>query len=46
MKTIYKIYLSPDSCVRQSETLFERWGGGAVVVAKFVPELCERPRYA
>lgn len=32
-----RISLSPDSCVRQSETLVLRWGGSALVAAKFVP---------
>jgi rhodanese-related sulfurtransferase len=29
--------LSPDSCVHQSEYLFERWGRLTLVLAKFVP---------
>lgn len=29
--------LSPDSCVRQSESLVARWGGSSLVAAKFVP---------
>ena len=29
--------LSPDSCVRQSESLIARWGGSSLVAAKFVP---------
>lgn len=32
-----RISLSPDSCVRQSEALILRWGGSALVAAKFVP---------
>lgn len=32
-----RISLSPDSCVRQSEDLFGRWGGLSLVAAKFVP---------
>jgi membrane protein DedA with SNARE-associated domain/rhodanese-related sulfurtransferase len=32
-----RISLSPDSCVRQSESLIVRWGGSALVAAKFVP---------
>ncbi len=39
LKAICKVSLAPDSCVRQSETTFERWGVGALVVAKFVPGL-------
>lgn len=32
-----KFTLSPDSCVRQTETLFTRMGAGALLFAKFVP---------
>ena len=28
---------SPDSCVRQTETIYERWGPPSLVFAKFVP---------
>jgi membrane protein DedA with SNARE-associated domain/rhodanese-related sulfurtransferase len=34
-----RISLSPDSCVRQTETRFERWGALTLVIAKFVPGL-------
>jgi membrane protein DedA with SNARE-associated domain len=37
LKTICKISLSPDSCVRQTESLFERWGLPSLLVAKFIP---------
>jgi membrane protein DedA with SNARE-associated domain/rhodanese-related sulfurtransferase len=33
------ISLSPDSCVRQTQTQFERWGSVALVAAKFIPGL-------
>lgn len=39
MRTLCRISLSPDSCVRQSEMRFQRWRGGMLVVAKFVPGL-------
>ena len=29
--------MSPDSCVRQTESLFERWGIWSLLVAKFIP---------
>jgi membrane protein DedA with SNARE-associated domain/rhodanese-related sulfurtransferase len=32
-----RVSLSPDSCVRQSEDLFGRWGGLSLIAAKFVP---------
>ncbi|MFL6573897.1 MAG: VTT domain-containing protein [Burkholderiales bacterium] len=33
------ISLAPDSCVRQTQTQFERWGSIALVAAKFIPGL-------
>src|SRR3977135_2187601 len=37
MKLLCRISLSPDSCVRQSETLITRWGGSSLIAAKFLP---------
>lgn len=37
LKTLCKISIEPDSCVRGSETLFERWGAAALVASKFLP---------
>lgn len=34
-----KLSLSPDSCVRQTESMFSRTGATALLVAKFVPGL-------
>jgi membrane protein DedA with SNARE-associated domain/rhodanese-related sulfurtransferase len=39
MKFLCRMSLSPDSCVGQTQLRFERWGSGALVVAKFVPGL-------
>jgi membrane protein DedA with SNARE-associated domain len=39
LKLLCRISLSPDSCVRQTENLFERYGAAALVAAKFVPGL-------
>ena len=39
MRTLCRISVSPDSCVRRSELQFERWGGQVLVIAKFVPGL-------
>lgn len=39
MRTICRISLSPDSCVKQSELRFQRWRGRMLLVAKFVPGL-------
>lgn len=37
LRTICRISISPDSCVRQTESLFERWGVWSLLVAKFIP---------
>lgn len=37
MRLLCRISISPDSCVRRSETLITRWGGFSLVAAKFVP---------
>ncbi|GGA01754.1 DedA family protein/thiosulfate sulfurtransferase GlpE [Dyella caseinilytica] len=39
MRTLCRISLSPDSCVKQSELRFQRWRGGILLVAKFIPGL-------
>jgi membrane protein DedA with SNARE-associated domain/rhodanese-related sulfurtransferase len=39
MRLLCRISLSPDSCVRQTENQFERWGGSVLVLAKFIPGL-------
>ncbi|HEY6930421.1 MAG TPA: VTT domain-containing protein [Thermoanaerobaculia bacterium] len=37
LKTLCRISLSPDSCVRQTTTTFEKWGMPSLLVAKFIP---------
>jgi len=37
MRLLCRISMSPDSCVRQSESLIVRWGGSSLIAAKFVP---------
>jgi membrane protein DedA with SNARE-associated domain/rhodanese-related sulfurtransferase len=37
LRLLCRISLSPDSCVRQTESIFTRWGAVSLVVAKFVP---------
>jgi membrane protein DedA with SNARE-associated domain/rhodanese-related sulfurtransferase len=37
MKLLCRISLSPDTCVRQSETILSRWGGSSLIAAKFLP---------
>lgn len=39
MRTLCRISLSPDSCVKQSELRFQRWRGRILLIAKFVPGL-------
>lgn len=35
--TLCRISLSPDSCVRQTERIYLRWGAPSLLVAKFIP---------
>jgi len=37
LRTLCRVSLSPDSCVRQTETIFERFGPSSMLFAKFVP---------
>lgn len=37
LRTLCRISLSPDSCVRETETRFERWGLKSLLIAKFIP---------
>ena len=37
LRTLCRISLSPDTCVRQTENTFERWGLPSLLFAKFVP---------
>jgi membrane protein DedA with SNARE-associated domain/rhodanese-related sulfurtransferase len=37
LRTLCRVSLSPDGCVRQTETIFERFGPASMLVAKFVP---------
>ena len=37
LRLMCRLSLSPDSCVRQTENIYERWGAPSLVVAKFVP---------
>src|SRR5260370_3055269 len=39
MKLLCRVSLSPDSCVRQTEFRFERWGKLTLVFSKFIPGL-------
>lgn len=35
--TLCRISLSPDACVRQTESIFGRWGSATLLIAKFIP---------
>jgi membrane protein DedA with SNARE-associated domain len=37
LNTLCRISMEPDSCVRQTEDLFLRWGPSSLMFAKFVP---------
>ena len=37
LRLLCRISMSPDSCVRQSESFIMRWGGSSLIAAKFVP---------
>ena len=37
LRLLCRISMSPDSCVRQSESFLGRWGGASLIAAKFVP---------
>lgn len=37
LRLLCRISLSPDSCVRRSESILGRWGGLSLLAAKFVP---------
>src|SRR5467141_1754588 len=39
MTLLCRISLSPDSCVRQTENHFDRWGALTLVLGKFIPGL-------
>jgi membrane protein DedA with SNARE-associated domain/rhodanese-related sulfurtransferase len=37
LRLMCRISLSPDSCVRQTEDIYERWGAPSLMFAKFIP---------
>jgi membrane protein DedA with SNARE-associated domain len=37
LRTLCRIAIEPDSCVKQTESIFERWGAPSLLVAKFIP---------
>jgi membrane protein DedA with SNARE-associated domain len=39
LRFICRVALEPDSCVRQTETVYQKYGSRSILVAKFVPGL-------
>src|SRR5881628_2808523 len=37
LRVLCRISLSPDTCVRETEVRFERWGLKSLLIAKFIP---------
>jgi membrane protein DedA with SNARE-associated domain/rhodanese-related sulfurtransferase len=37
LRTLCRISMSPDSCVRRTESTFTRWGARSLLIARFVP---------
>jgi membrane protein DedA with SNARE-associated domain/rhodanese-related sulfurtransferase len=37
LRTLCRVSLSPDTCVRQTESIFERFGARSMLFAKFIP---------
>ena len=37
LRTLCRISIEPDSCVKQTETIFRRWGPPSLIVAKYIP---------
>jgi len=37
LRTLCRIAIEPDSCVKQTENIFERWGPRSLIVAKYIP---------
>ena len=37
LRTLCRVAIEPDSCVKQTENIFERWGVSSLMLAKYVP---------
>lgn len=37
LRTLCRISIEPDSCVKQTENIFTRWGPPSLIVAKYIP---------
>jgi membrane protein DedA with SNARE-associated domain len=37
LRTLCRVSIEPDTCVKQTENIFSRWGAPSLVVAKYIP---------
>jgi membrane protein DedA with SNARE-associated domain len=37
LRTLCRVAVEPDSCVKQTENIFDRWGAPSLMLAKYVP---------
>jgi membrane protein DedA with SNARE-associated domain len=37
LRTLCRVAIEPDTCVKQTEGIFERWGAPSLMVAKYIP---------
>jgi hypothetical protein len=37
LRTLCRVSMEPDSCVKQTENIFSRWGPPSLIVAKYIP---------
>ena len=37
LRTVCRVSIEPDSCVKQTENIFGRWGPPSLIVAKYIP---------
>ena len=37
LRTLCRVSIEPDTCVKQTENIFERWGAPSLMLAKYVP---------
>ena len=39
LRTLCRVAIEPDSCVKRTEDIFERWGAPSLIFSKYVPGL-------
>jgi membrane protein DedA with SNARE-associated domain len=37
LRALCRVAIEPDSCVKQTESIFERWGAPSLMIAKYIP---------